>query len=139
MILRIHDSNNAQNTNGDGWAPSSILTKKLVETIVDPHNANAARDISSIPSPFGRMDLVRTAFRELVVSKELEGDTLHHKLVSDALDVAQIIFHLERLEKAGLVKLLRWERRQELAQLLASDKKGHRELGKALDKISATR
>lgn len=134
MILRIHDSNNTQNTNGDGWAPSSILTKKLVETIVDPHNANAARDISSIPSPFGRMDLVRTAFRELVVSKELEGDTLHHKLVSDALDVAQIIFHLERLEKAGLVKLLRWERRQELAQLLASNRKGHRELGKALDK-----
>lgn len=134
MILRIHDSNNAQNTNGDGWLPSPILTKKLVETIIDPHNANAARDISSIPSPFGRMDLVRTAFRELVVSKEVEGVTLHHKLVSDALDVAQIIFHLERFEKAGLVKLLRWERRQELAELLASNRKGHRELGKALNK-----
>lgn len=134
MILRIHDSNNAQNINADGWAPSAPLTKALVATIQDPHGANASKEISSIPSPFGRMDLVRAAFRTIVESKEVDGNKLHHKLVSDALDVAQIVFHLERFQKAGYIELVRWERQSELQALGNSAHKGHRELGKALDK-----
>lgn len=134
MILRIHDSNNAQNINADGWAPSAPLTKALVATIQDPQGANPSKEISSIPSPFGRMDLVRTAFRTIVETKEVDGDKLHHKLVSDALDVAQIVFHLERFQKAGYIKLVRWERQTELQALLSSAHKGHRELGKAIEK-----
>ena len=48
-----------------------------------------------IPSPFARMDLVRTAFRYITSHGELEGTTIYHRLVSDCLDVAEIFFNIE--------------------------------------------
>lgn len=35
------------------------------ETIEDPDGASAKNEITSIPSPFARIDLVKTAFREV--------------------------------------------------------------------------
>lgn len=134
MILRVHNDQNADNTNIDGWAVASPLTDAQIAEIVDPQGGDASLDITSIPSPFGRWDLIRTAFRNVTESGRFEGKTLDHKLVSDTLDVAQIFFHLDRFRKQGLVDLLCWDKEKELTKLKESTEQGHRELGKALSK-----
>ena len=57
------------------------------DTIEDPDGASASHEITSIPSPFARIDLVKNAFKE--VSKvdkrthkaDLDGNTIFHKMV----------------------------------------------------------
>jgi hypothetical protein len=41
--------------------------------------------------------LVKSAFQYIVTTKELEGDTIYHKIVSDCLDVGQIFINLDAL------------------------------------------
>lgn len=135
MIFRIYDQNNAANVNTDGWAAMTTpLSADQINTIQDPTGGLPSREITSIPSPWGRLDLVRTAFRNIVASKRVDGDTLDHKLVSDTLDVAQICFHLARLSKQGIVRTMRWGRQTELDALADSPHKGHRELERAWSK-----
>lgn len=135
MIFRIYDQNNAANINTDGWsAMTTPLSADQINTIQDPTGGLPSREITSIPSPWGRLDLVRTAFRNVVASKRVEGDTLDHKLVSDTLDVAQICFHLTRLSKQGIVRTMRWGRQSELEALAGSFHQGHRELERAWSK-----
>ena len=50
-------------------------------TIEDPDGARAKNEITSIPSPFARIDLVKTAFREICRRanadiNELVGNTI---------------------------------------------------------------
>lgn len=101
MILRLHEDQNADNTNIDGWAKANSLTADQIAEIVDPNGGDAKIDLASIPSPFGRWDLIRTAFRNVAESGIFVGNTLDHRLVSDTLDVAQVFFHLDRLKQQG--------------------------------------
>ena len=68
MILRVHNDQNADNSNVDGWSGSTALTEAQIAEIVDPQGGDASLDITSIPSPFGRWDLIRTAFRNVTDS-----------------------------------------------------------------------
>ena len=76
---------------GDGWTLTQQYDENAIDSIRDPQVSESRREITSIPSPFARFDLVRTAF-EWVATHELEGNTMYHKLVSDALDLGQILF-----------------------------------------------
>lgn len=135
MIFRIYNSNNAQNTNSDGWAKMALnITSEQIQSIEDPKGGVPRHEITSIPSPWGRLDLVRTAFRNVVSSDQIKGSTLDHKLVSDTLDLAQICFHYERYAQQDLVKCLRWDRGAELKQLAQSPHRGHQELARAWEK-----
>lgn len=135
MIFRIYDNNNARNTNTDGWVSMNpIINEEQIQTIQDPNGGKPNREITSIPSPWGRLDLIRTAFRNIVSTNQIEGKTLDHKLVSDTLDVAQIYFHLARLRTQGIVDCVRWDRQTELRTLSQSNIKGHRELERAWSK-----
>lgn len=137
MILRLHEDQNADNTNIDGWAKANSLTADQIAEIVDPNGGDAKIDLASIPSPFGRWDLIRTAFRNVAESGIFVGNTLDHRLVSDTLDVAQVFFHLDRLKQQGLVEVLCWDKREEIELLKESSISGHRELGKTLEKYMA--
>lgn len=130
MIYRLHEGG-ANTLNG--WEASQAPTTSQIQEIPDPQGGQMYLEVNSIPSPFGRLEFVRSAFEEVVASKQLEGDTLYHKVVSDTLDVAQIFFDLERLRKQGLVEVIEWVRKSELETLLQASG-GHRELGRALDK-----
>ncbi len=72
------------------------------DTIEDPDGASARHEITSIPSPFARIDLIKTAFKEVcnrINTQErlnLDGKTIFHKMVSDTLDVAEIFFNLDK-------------------------------------------
>ena len=89
-IFRIHNNGNTANS---GWFNSGAITRKELEDIITDNKGIA----TSIPSPFARIDLVKTAFK-WVANHGIEGNSAKHKLVSDALDVGQLFF-LSRLIK----------------------------------------
>lgn len=74
-------------------------------TIPDPNGAKASHEITSIPSPFARIDLVKSAFGH-VNTLGLNGNTIFHKMVSDTLDVAEIFFNIGKY--TDKVEIIRW-------------------------------
>ena len=108
------------------------------DTIEDPDGVKAQNEITSIPSPFARIDLVKSAFKE--VSKkvkrtrkcDLDGNTIFHKMVSDSLDVAEIFFNIDKYQ--GKIEILKWDASLMLGELRASNVAGHRYCADALEK-----
>ncbi len=87
-----------------GWNenPAFPYNSNARETIADPDGASAKNEITSIPSPFARIDLVKTAFKEVCRRangnlRELDGNTIFHKMVSDTFDVGEIFFNIDKL------------------------------------------
>ena len=95
----------SDNTTGSGWISRDPYSGDDIARITDPNGDLVERPRTSIPSPFARVDLVATAFATLA-SSGLKGAAMHHRLVSDALDVAQLLFGYSGF--ADKVKLLRW-------------------------------
>lgn len=108
------------------------------DTIEDPDGASARHEITSIPSPFARIDLVKNAFKEVckvdkrIRKAELDGKTIFHKMVSDTLDVAEIFFNIDKYN--GKVEVLKWDPSIMLAELENSNIPGHKYLADALRK-----
>ena len=97
-VFRIH---NEGALNHD-WFSSTEINSNLIDSI--PTDSGDGKKLpTSIPSPFARIDLVRTAFLK-VADGDLEGlerngkatATDNHKLVSDALDIGQILFNYDK-------------------------------------------
>lgn len=95
-----------------GWGVSDKYNNKVYgndpSAIKDPAGATASKEITSIPSPFARMDLVKAAF-EYVNSSGMDGKTIHHKMVSHALDVAQMFFNYDTFKEAKLLDMIKWD------------------------------
>lgn len=51
----------------EGWNDSPTFPYNATnrDTIEDPDGASAKNEITSIPSPFARIDLIKTAFKEV--------------------------------------------------------------------------
>lgn len=111
-IFRLHEQGN--NTLTD-WSESANYGSDVINQIEDPDGNTAAKEITSIPSPFARIDLVKTAFKFVVDSGNLKGKTIYHKMVSDTLDVAEIFFNYDRFKDK--VEILKWDKNVELANL----------------------
>lgn len=127
-VFRLHDA--GSNAIG-GWGNSSQYNSTIVNGIVDPAGATATREITSIPSPFARMDLVKAAFA-FVNRIGLDGDTIHHKMVSHALDVAQIFYNYDNYKKSGLLEIVKWDI-NEVNTLRNSPDPQHKLLGQTFD------
>jgi hypothetical protein len=85
-VFRLH-----KGADGSGWFSSKVFNDENLKTILTD-----GKEVSnSIPSPFARIDLVKEAFR-WVSRNEIDGDTAQHKLVSEALDVGQILFYSDK-------------------------------------------
>lgn len=108
------------------------------DTIEDPDGASTRHEITSIPSPFARIDLIKTAFKEVCKTDkktkkiELYGKTIFHKMVSDTLDVAEIFFNLDKY--TGKIEVIKWDSSHMLTELEQSSIAGHRYLADALRK-----
>lgn len=124
----------------EDWTATTVFPYNSTarETIDDPDGASARHEITSIPSPMARIDLVKTAFREVSTPRgqrrqaRLEGDTIYHKMVSDALDVAEIFFNIDRFD--GKIEIIKWAPDEMLAELRHDDTDGHLYLADALEK-----
>ncbi len=140
-IFRLH-SGASQNI--EHWQKSpSHLSDNFINSIEDPAGANASTQITSIPSPFARMDLVRTSFRHINLNRELDGNSIYHRMISDCFDIAEIFFDIERL--SDKVEILEWnsgiivnggeldiEPSSDLGKLINSTNKKHKLLGETL-------
>lgn len=108
------------------------------DSIEDPDGASARHEITSIPSPFARIDLVKNAFKEVCKidrrtrRAELDGNSIFHKMVSDTLDVAEIFFNIDKYNDK--VEVLKWDPSIMLAELENSNIPGHKFLADALRK-----
>jgi len=112
-----------------GWDNSNPLNDKAIAAIKDPNGEHASREITSIPSPFARIDLVNTAFKE-VANRDLEGNTIYHKMVSDALDIGQILFDMDKYQDK--IEIISWDPKVDLQNLLTSSNPGHKSIGESL-------
>lgn len=108
------------------------------DTIDDPDGASARHEITSIPSPFARIDLVKNAFKEVCKPArdthriDLDGKSIFHKMVSDTLDVAEIFFNLDKY--AGKIEVIKWDPDIMLSELENANIPGHKYLADALRK-----
>ena len=125
-VFRLHSGIGKQN---EHWFDSDLYNKKIIDTIHDPTALKLMP--TSIPSPFARIDLVKTAFKYVVDKQDLDGDTAYHQLVSDCLDVGQIIF--ERDKHESKLKIEKWDRDIDLEKLRTSQKPKHKLLYETLD------
>lgn len=123
-VFRLHKG--AADTIGN-WDSSVKIGTKAIESIPDPIGANDEHEITSIPSPFARMDLVKRAFK-IVAESSLNGKTAYHKLVSDCLDVGQIFFNIEKYRDK--IEIIVWDKRNCLSSLSQSKYEEHQRLGK---------
>jgi hypothetical protein len=126
-VLRLHRGGNMQLQD---WAPSAAVTTEQLAAIADTLvRGNAAKAATSIPSPFARLHLFETAFQ--VVADRQEGEELYHALVSDCLDVFQLLF-----ESGGQnpdLQFLAWDKTTEIEALRRSNLAPHQLLGKTLE------
>lgn len=114
-----------------GWQETAPLSSQQISQINDPDGLDPIRQITSIPSPFARMDLVLTAFREVVKSGgDLNGRNVFYQLVSDALDIGQIFFNIDICDD---VQITAWDKNRDLQNLLSSDNPQHRHFGETLN------
>lgn len=130
-VFRLYKGNN----NIQDWGNSVSYGTHALDQIEDPNAASVKKEITSIPSPFARIDLVKNAYREVVKSGNLHGDTIFHKMVSDSLDVAQIFFNLPKL--SDRIRVIVWNVKQELDNLKNSSSKEHRRVGETLEMFLA--
>lgn len=126
-------------TTYQGWneSPAFPYNSNARDTIEDPDGASAKNEITSIPSPFARIDLVKTAFREVCRRatkdiKELDGNTIFHKMVSDSLDVGEIFFNIDKFKDK--IEILTWDPSSMIPALKDDNNVSHYYVADALDK-----
>jgi hypothetical protein len=129
-------------SNGQAWfSRNTSYGKQEIDAISDGQGGNTDQPPTSIPSPFARFDLVRTAFLRLSESKNgLTGEPNDERLVSACFDVGQLFFHID--EFSDRLSVIQWKKgtdadaeskkTSDLQTLLNSTSVGHQRLGKAL-------
>lgn len=131
-VFRIHSEGDLNND----WFSSTNINNSLIDSI-KTDSGDGKKLPTSIPSPFARIDLVRTAFAKVGGDGNLEGlernglatATDNHKLISDALDIGQILFNYNKHDED--LKLVAWDKTKSLEFLLNGNAE-QRHLGKTL-------
>ena len=88
------------NTNNMGYGPNEIAQ-------IPPSNPNSTNEPTSIPSPFARLALTKTAFAE-VATKGSNALMAYQQIVSNSLDVAEIFFNFDTLQNHIGLEIIKW-------------------------------
>ncbi len=80
----------------------------MLQNIDDENSQDIAIPVTSIPSPFARMQLFETAFDFITRSGKLEGNSLYHRLASDCLDVYEMLFRVDELHLRNKLEFVKW-------------------------------
>ena len=114
-------------TSIDDWVAVEPYSDDDIRAIRDPNGGLSESPRTAIPSPFAQLDLVKNAFDNLSANR-LRGSMMDERLVSDALDVAQLFFNYENHK--NYLRIVRWNRSEQLEILKNSDQ--HRLYGETL-------
>ena len=110
-------------TTGESWISlTAQYGADEINMISDPNAGLADTPRTAIPSPFANMDLVKNAFRRLSMDADLIGEAMDEKLVSNALDIAQLFFSYGELKER--LHIVEWNRATALA--LLQDEQQHK-------------
>lgn len=139
-LFRINKGATGTNNTIVDWSnsPRSTYDRGFVSKIKD--STTTQNEITSIPSPFARIELVKEAFAKVTgdsinnlsvdeVKDRLHGNTIYHKMVSDSLDVGQIFFNYPSMKDKVEIKV--WNTNH-FDQLLQSSNPSHKIFGKTL-------
>jgi hypothetical protein len=140
-IFRLH---NGASQNIEHWQQiNGHLSDNFINSIDDPAGSNVSTQITSIPSPFARMDLIRTSFRFINSNRNLNQQTIYHRMVSECFDIAEIFFNIEAFKDK--IEILEWNSgiymnggrldvdvNSDLGKLLSSTNPKHKLLGETL-------
>jgi hypothetical protein len=88
------------NTNKMGYTSTEIAQ-------IPPSNLNSTNEPTSIPSPFARLALTKTAFKE-VAERGTNALMAYQQIVSNSLDVAEIFFNFSTLKNYAGLEIIRW-------------------------------
>ena len=119
-VFRLHNGQT-----GSGWFVSNPITNQQLNTILTEGSELA----TSIPTPFARIDLFKTAFK-WVADNGLNGQTAYHKLVSEAFDVAQLFFFSPIHDQK--IKIVSWSPQERLNSLKEKGNHKHKRFAKTL-------
>lgn len=122
-----YSNKTSKNVNGD-WIPVEPYSEDDIAQIKDPDGGLSSNPRTAIPSPFAQIDLVKNAFHNLA-NPQLHGAVMNERLVSNALDVAQLLFDYENHK--DYLRIITWNRKDELARLKANGQ--HRLYGETLE------
>jgi hypothetical protein len=115
FIFRLHKSGES-NVQLECWQKSKKITDKALSSVKDSIKTGSGKIATSVPSPFARMHLFETAFNIVAENDVLfKGTSLYHQLVSDCLDMFQLIF--EHGGNKGLVTIEEWNKTSRLEAL----------------------
>src|ERR1700742_1199122 len=118
---------------GKDWFNSDAYSDKEIEALRDPEGGIEVSLPTAIPSPFARIDLVKTAFRNIVKTSQLKAESRQglvlagkddEKLVSDCFDLAEMLFNYNSIRDR--LNIIVWDKVTELANLKASSPKHKR-------------
>lgn len=124
---------------GKDWFSSDGYSDKEIEAIKDPEGGNEISLPTAIPSPFARIDLVKTAFLNILKTPELKAYTNSgniicsrndEKLVSDCLDLAEMLFNIDSIKDK--IRIIVWDRESEIEKLKRSSEE-HRRFSETLE------
>lgn len=119
-VFRLHDGQT-----GSGWFVSNPITNQQLSTILTEGSELA----TSIPTPFARIDLFKTAFK-WVTDNGIIGETAYHKLVSEAFDVAQLFFFSPIYNQK--IKIISWSPQERLNYLQENGSRKHQRFAATL-------
>lgn len=122
-------NNKTVKTAGRDWIPVTPYVDDDIKRIQDPNGGLTVNPRTAIPSPFAQLDLVKNAFEHLSGNARLDGTLMDKRLVSNALDVAQLFFDFENHK--DYLHIVRWNREQQLQRLKSEPE--HRLYGETLD------
>ncbi|MCY3997769.1 MAG: cell division FtsA domain-containing protein [Flavobacteriaceae bacterium] len=128
-VFRIHEG-----IPGEGWFQSTKIDNDQLNTI----KTDSIEVATSIPSPFAQIDLVKTAFKRVTENNGkgepilgIEGNTAHHKLVSDVFDIGRLFYLSKKYEQE--IKITSWSHKKRFRHNKQSKTKGHRNCFKTMD------
>lgn len=112
IIFRLQKDSDLSN-NIKHWGDSAQYKETQIGAIksTNPDNTN---EPTSIPSPFARIALAKTAFS--IVAKEWDSaPKAYKKIVSDCLDVGQIFFNYNKYR--NFIEIIEWNKTNDLMDL----------------------
>lgn len=140
-LFRINKQQAGVNNTIVDWSNSINCTYNhgFINSIQD--TTTTQREITSIPSPFARIELVKEAFAKVLggsianlsieeITNRLHGNSIYHKMVSDSLDVGQIFFNYPSMKDK--VEIIVWNI-NDINKLLNSNIPAHKIYGKSLN------
>lgn len=119
-------------SNSGGWRNDEPLTADLIDKIDDGQQGNTKNQPTSIPSPFARIDLVLTAFKNITLGRINPNS---EKLISKVFDLGELLFNYDSVKDK--LEIAKWTIKNDdgwvaTSRLQESSRKGNKRFGKVL-------